>query len=236
MIDGGNTEPWPRQVREAAARFKQGDVIERPPFFYGAVPLYPIWQLTRTAEPLDAEPELLELAPSDAPPFGIITTQTCDLDEQADVPKQPWFQVAPVYITDDLSSDIKRSVERFMVGHFVRLTGPNFREQFWAADLRILLPLEKGCLVGREPIEAFADEDGYNRFAHHLARRFGRPALAINLQRTIIAPLRRRLQKLRGARRAALLEDIVELRLETTPSRLVPSATRRRGDPSWSLR
>lgn len=47
MIDAGIAHPWPREVLEAVARFKQGDLVERPPFFYAATRSYGIWAFTR---------------------------------------------------------------------------------------------------------------------------------------------------------------------------------------------
>ena len=41
---------------------------------------------------------------------------------------------------------------------FVYLTRQPQPDGFWVADLRISLPLEKGALVGKEPIDGFDDE------------------------------------------------------------------------------
>ena len=53
------------------------------------------------------------------------------------------------------------------------------------------MPLEKGLLVGRRPIESFPDETGYIAFANFLARRRGRPALASVFHEVLSATTRR---------------------------------------------
>jgi hypothetical protein len=63
----------------------------------------------------------------------------------------------------------------------------------WVADLRIEMPLEKGLLVGRTPIDAFPDESGYIQFARFLARRRGRPALA-SVVHEVLSGVTRRLK------------------------------------------
>lgn len=227
MIDRGNQEAWPLEVREAASRFSQGDLIEKPPLFYCAVTRYPVWELTRR---FDAEPgmDVLLLDPDDegAPPYGIILSQTCDINEQAAKPKQPWFQVSPVYDASGvLDATQQRQVERHEIVHLIRLDGPALPPGLWVADLRIQLPLEKGCLVGRTPVHGFASEVAYLRFAGHLARRWERPALADNIG-TVVESLRKGLSRLKPDERTRVLDPVSELLLEVAPSRLEATTTR----------
>jgi len=228
MIDDGNQTPWPDEVRQAVQGFKQGDVLEHPPFFYAADFRYPVWGLTRRVGDGTEESPVVELDPASrvAPPYGIITTQTCDLDEQATQPKQPWIQVAPVSLLDHVAGDQWAHIEGRRIGHLVALTGPEFASGRWAADLRIQVPLEKGLLVGRSPIAGFHNEDGYLAFSEHLARRVGRPALADVLIKAVVTPLQNQMKKLRGERKRAIAEHVLELRLETDPSRLQPKSAR----------
>lgn len=223
MIDDFNTDQWPDQVRLALRQFKQGDVIERPPCFYAADTRYPVWGRT----PADGDgPEVLEIADEPQFPFGIILTQTCDLYEQAQTPKQPWIQVSPVYAWDDLAPDKQRMVQQYRVGYLVHLTGDVFSNAFWVADLRLQMSLEKSVLAHRDPISAFRTEHEYIRFGEHLARRFGRPALSNDVIATVTNPLNRRIQSLSRSVRSLLGESVVELRLETTPSRLEAASCR----------
>jgi len=169
MIDE-DLEPWSEDVRDAVSRFRQGHLVEEPPVFYAADLRHPVWGQTHAiaedaGENSDAATSLIELEPDQAPPLGIVTTQDCDLDSEV----QPWFAVAPVYQTED-----PRLLER----EYVHRLNPPDRDGDWLADLRIEMPVEKGALVGRKPIEAFPNEDGYLDFGRLLSRRRGRPALA----------------------------------------------------------
>lgn len=128
--------------------------------------------------------DFVDLAPEDRPPYGIITTQSCDLSEERPDPRQPWLAVAPVYVVPNDSPLRDRD--------FVfQLAPPELDRDIWVADLRIEMPLEKGLLVGRAPIEAFPDEAGYIAFANFLARRRGRPALASVFHEVLSATTRR---------------------------------------------
>ena len=93
MIDRHIKAPWPPEVAEALAHFRQGDLIERPPFFYGRHATIEIFD---AGGPAEEESQVHEVHPDDAPPYGIITTQTCDINEQG-TPTQPWIQVSPVW-------------------------------------------------------------------------------------------------------------------------------------------
>lgn len=223
MIDEGNSEPWPQEVIDAVARFKQGDLVERPPFFYFAAPRYGIWDLTR-AQPAEAEGEgeILELDPDDAPPYGLITTQTCDLNEQNPRPRQPWFKVAPVYDASALLPDEsrRRQARQHQIGHLLVLTGRTLPSGLWVADLRIEVPVEKGWLVGREPIEGFETEAQCLKLAERLAGRHSRPALDNNISNLVVRSLRKAFGHLRGRKRADLVAQIQELRLATSSPRM----------------
>jgi len=175
VIDDGIHHPWPPPIAEAAAKFLQGHLLECPPLFYVADLRHPIWQTSRVvAEEAGDElgVDFIDLAEDDRPPYGIITTQSCDLAEERDDPLQPWFAVAPVYCVPADAKVLHRE-------YIVALRPPTLvGDGVWVVDLRIEMPLEKGMLVDRMPIEAFPDEPGYISFANLLARRRGRPALA----------------------------------------------------------
>jgi len=225
MIDTGLAYPWPTEVAAAVARFKQGDLVERPPFFYVGVARFGIWSLIRTRGDVSAETELIELDPTDGePPYGLITTQTCDLDEQLSKPRQPWVQIAPAYRWDKLGDDQRKQVGRHEIGHLVKLTGPSLGVGFWVADLRIEVPVEKSWLVGRDPIEGFADEADYLRLAQRLAGRRVRPALDNLISTQIVTPLRQAFQKVSATKKSSLLEPVEELRLFVTGARLQATA------------
>ena len=212
MIDEYIKRPWPPEVAQALARFKQGDLIDRPPFFYGR---HPTLELFDAGGPAEGDSRVHELHPDDAPPYGVITSQTCDLDEQG-TPTQPWFQVSPVYPLSDEAILNK--------AYIVELTGPLGRR--YIADLRIELPLEKTLLVGREPIAGFATEEETDEFARLLGVRRARAALANELVNTAIRLIgRRKANNKRRAERAWGTIWRLGLQIEEG-SRLCPVAVR----------
>lgn len=226
MFDGLGEQEWKATTREAVAKFKQGDIITEPGLFYVARPHFGIYSLTRRAGNLELDMDLLDLDPGDSayPPYGIITTQTCDLFEQVipgRAPKQPWIQVAPVYrMNDMLDLSQQKNLEHDRYHYLFMITATLEPPGMWACDLRIQFPLEKSCLVHRVPIQAFTDEARYIRFAEHLARRYGRPALANEVSDHVVNKLRSALDKLSPARKAELYPAIREFRLLVEPARL----------------
>jgi hypothetical protein len=187
VIDRHIKAPWPPEVAEALAHFRQGDLIERPPFFYGRHATIEIFD---AGGPAEEESQVHEVHPDDAPPYGIITTQTCDINEQG-TPTQPWIQVSPVYPLDDDEPPRK--------AYLVELTGPAGKHL--VADLRIELPLEKSLLAGRVPIRGFATEEQENAFGRLLGTRRARAALANELVDTVIHLIGKRKSNNKGKSR-----------------------------------
>jgi hypothetical protein len=178
VIDPGLPEAWPEDVRAACSRFKQGDLVPNPPFFYGSSPAYAIWDLTSEAGDKELELELLQLEEDLGPQYGLITTQTCDIDEQGK-PRKPWIQLAPVYdATDIIHEDSVGNLRHEAIGHLMLLDLPDAVDGLWVADFRLEFPIEKSWLVGKAPIQAFKNEQRYLRLADRLAGRVGRPALS----------------------------------------------------------
>jgi hypothetical protein len=190
MIDEGLRSPWPPEVIEAAERFQQGHLIEQPPFFWAGASRAVLWGgdledvSPEEADTETAETDLRELSAEERPPYGMITSQTCDIGG-ASARRYPWIQVAPVYrVEAERASD-------FAQRHYVaRLTAPAFADEGWFVDLRVEFPLEKSILVGRHPIEAFGDEEGYLALARLLGRRRERAALADALVEIVFGGIR----------------------------------------------
>lgn len=225
MIDARILRPWPPEVLEAVSRFKQGDLVVAPPFFYCTAPRHGLWELSRLADDPDAPQEVLELDPEDGPPYGLITTQTCDVYEQSPRPKQPWIKIAPVYdLEAALDKGQRKQVANHEIGHLVILTASGLPPGLWIADLRIEVPVEKGWLVGRELIAAFDTEADYIRLARRLARRSDRPALDNAVSDCVVRALREWLKTTGKARREALLGEVREFRLAISGPRLAPTA------------
>ena len=141
MIDAHIGQPWPSEVVDTVARFQQGHLVERPPFFYAAAGKYGVWSFTKDNADPALSSELLEIDPDDCPPYGLITTQTCDLNEQSPRPKQPWFSVVPVYRADDLPNQSLRGlIRQDRVIYLALLHPPDMPDAEWVADLRIEIP------------------------------------------------------------------------------------------------
>lgn len=132
-----------------------------------------------------------EIYRADAPPLGIITSQTCDLDEQGAKPSQVWFQVSPVYAIPEEPDDRNRLLSRQFT---VKLNGPDLPPGDWVADLRIELPIEKSWLVKKKRARGFAAEADAEKFGVKIGRRRARPALANELVDNITSSIRKRKQ------------------------------------------
>lgn len=172
MIDRGLPDVWPPAAIEAVAEFRQGDLVEGPPFLYAANGECPIWALTRGIVEDGGDASVAVLAEEDGPPYGIITTQSCDLTEKASpgrtrTPCRPWFQVAPVSPSDSYSKEQVGLVLKRGFRYLVPLRPPSL-QGLWLADLRIEIPVEKGWLAGRKPVHGFADLGGYRGFSLRL--------------------------------------------------------------------
>jgi hypothetical protein len=213
VIDANLVDIWDAEVIKATARFDQGDLVERPPFFYAGRPAYGVVQTTR-ALAADVEPDealVIELDPLDGPPYGVLTSQGCDI---ADSARKPWVQVAPVYPFAGLADGDRRlaDIRRDSVPHLVLLEPPSL-DGLWIADLRIEMPVEKSWLVAQEPIAAFTCEDDRRRFRRRLAGRLERPALPDVVHDLVVRPLRRVLDRANAALRTDLGDAGVEFRL-----------------------
>jgi hypothetical protein len=158
--------------------FRQGHVVAGLPFFYFGNPGASIHALSSAHN--GEEPLLVEFDGEFA--YGLIITQTCDIQEEGSSrPLRPWVQVCPIYRADEevggeprLSKSIVGSAKKNKVGYLVPI--PGLGEGEWFADLRLVLPIEKGFLQGKTPIEGLNGEEEYRRLSQRLAVMHGRPA------------------------------------------------------------
>jgi hypothetical protein len=146
---------------------------------------------TRIAEPEADGTAIVDVHADDRPPYGMITSQTCDIDEQRPVPREPFVQVCPAYrLPNDFSLGQLGNIQRDRVGHLMMLDAAALGEGNWVADFRIEVPLEKSLLVGRQPIEAFQTPDRYALLGERLAHRRSRPALADSVHEHVTDSIR----------------------------------------------
>lgn len=205
---------WPPEVLAAARRFTCGDVVESPPYFYFADPKYPVMSRTKDYADGYQGPEVID-ASELAAPYGVITTQTCDVGEvDFDPPSFPFISVSPVFDGTDLISGGTRKLLR--KGKRIRsfLHIPLLSDSqagFWVADFRLEMPVEKSWLVGRDPIQGFASEEGARKIPSVLHDLKSRPAWAAVVNECLEATLRRLLDDLRRDDRSGyelVLEEI----------------------------
>ncbi len=128
------------------------------------------------------------LPAEERPPYGLITTQTCDLVEEGR-PKRPWVLIAPVYLWSAPTGNLRRIAQGRGFDYLVAVTGLVAPEgTIWVADLRLMVAVEKGWLVGRTVLDGFASEEEYQVLAERLAKRFSRPAYAQSIVDHVLKP------------------------------------------------
>ena len=228
----GSAGEWPYGVPAALRALRQGDLVANPPMAYLADPEAPVWaESVRFAEEAatsgaPSEPEIIRFPEGLTPPYGMITTQTCDLvEEDADAPGWPWAQLVPVYdMNQALNSGEKHLLRQ---GRFRRsfLHVPALTCGFYVADFRISFPVEKGWLSRQVRIEGFGTEELRQGVGDRLALLSGRPAFAGSFVATIQNPLTEALRELKRADRAAFdrMDEVVPEVGVLMDSRLRPS-------------
>jgi hypothetical protein len=195
-------------------------------------PKAPIWEESRrfaaeiaaSGEPL--EPEVIHFPPGVAPPYGMITTQTCDVvEEDTELPLWPWVQLVPVYDMNGVLNSGERGLLRKGRGRRSLLHVPALTPGFYVADLRLSFPVEKGWLVAQNRVDGFGTEELRQRVGDRLALLSGRPAFAGSFVSTIQGPLTTALRELRRDNRDAFdrLDEAVPEVGVLLDSRLRPS-------------
>lgn len=152
-----NVDSWPPGVLDDLVVFRQGDVVPRCPLFYFGDPGRPV--LTRTAAYADGGegPEVIIVEDDDLPPYGMVTTQSCDVSEEGRAQAvRPWVQLAPVF---DGTTTLDKGYQRKLLAgrgprYWLRIPG---LDGLFYADLRIELPVEKGWLASQARTAGFPD-------------------------------------------------------------------------------
>lgn len=186
-------------VRGATAQLRQGTIVESPPFVYAASQHHPLFSASVAWAESDraATGAVNVLNAARRAPRGIIVTQTCDLVEEGSRPKRPWVLIAPVY-TLTCDAGTRKLIEQARgYDYLCPITGLEADlKRFWVADLRLLMPVEKGWLVGVATSAGFGDEVGYDRLGRQLSSLFARPAYATPLITHILRPLNELLREI----------------------------------------
>jgi hypothetical protein len=188
---------WPPDLLAHLKLFRQGHLIGGLPFFYFANLSVPVHALS-----IQPGEEGLAIVESDKEfPFGMIITQTCDIQEEdATRPRRPWVHVCPVYRGDEfveanllrLDKGLIGTAKKHRVNYLVPL--PELADGDWFVDLRMIIPVEKGVVLTKTPIDGLGGEDNYVRLAGHLASVSGRTAFdgrfVTSVQRVLISRLK----------------------------------------------
>jgi hypothetical protein len=190
-------ENWPPDLLNHLRMFRQGHLVEGLPFFYFANLTVPVHVLSNQP----GEDGLAIIESDQEFPYGMIITQTCDIQEEdASRPRRPWVHICPVYRGDEvvganfprLDKGLIGTAKRNRVNYLVPL--PGLLDGDWFADLRVMIPVEKGVLLTKTPIDGLGHEDNYVRLAGHLASVSGRPAFdgkfVAAVQRVLISKLK----------------------------------------------
>ncbi len=182
--DFGQSHPWSEDLKERLAAFRQGHIIEGIPVFFGSLGANQLWSQPR--ERLSVVGPDLTIEPDGVLHHAIVLTQGCDIA----LPKTPWVTLAPVYdATQRLSSGQQASAKGGQTHHLVHITADWASNGFWVADLRLEMPIEKTALLGRQPLEAFADAADYSRFSTRLAVNRQRPDVPNAVLENVVGPL-----------------------------------------------
>ncbi len=206
----GSADDWPEGILNALKQFRQGDLVALPPMAYLTDPHAPIWEASKVfAEQLaaageDMAPDIIRFPEGLTPPYGMITTQTCDIvEEDTTSPVWPWVQLVPVY---DMDGDIDSGKKKLLrMGHgWARLLHvPALTAGFFVADFRISFPVEKGWLALQVRVDGFGREELRQQVGDRLTLLGRRPAFSGAFVRVVQRPLRDALKALKNTDRQA---------------------------------
>ncbi len=188
MIPSGlpaSSDDWPEGLLDHLRRFEQGHLVEGLPFFYFTDPANPVFELAGHADELVWDAEEF--------PYGVIVTQTCDLQEDGvGRPRKPWAHCCPVYRADEPERGLPQSqhdqAKKDLIEYLVCIPQVP-KEGIWVADLRLIMPVDKGWFLTKEPIDGFPDEKGRRSIGRKLALLHNRPAFDGVLIDSVANPL-----------------------------------------------
>jgi hypothetical protein len=211
MIDGGlpsGRDTWPADVLERLLRWEQGDVVAAPPFFYFADPSKPVWAATVAAAEMTSDPHVIVLDEETSPPYGLITTQSCDIcEEDSRKPHRPWVQVAPIYDGRSWAKKMKEGRGPLFLLHIPGLGD----DRFWVADLRLEFPIEKGWLAGQERVSGFTTDVGRREVRQRLGWLRTRPAFSRVFVAELCRPLGEHVDMLLKTKSRGIAREVREI-------------------------
>ena len=228
MIEPGlqrSRKDWPKGVLSHLQGFRQGDVFEGLPVPYIGNPAVAVHQQTKAYSGFDSD--MIGFGADF--PYGMILTQTCDIrEEDSKIPRRPWILAAPVYNSATRYWDSISNKERsFLDGGIRKLLavgrGPQYllglpdfvpSPGLWVADFRLVVSIEKGWLLDRNPIQAFDSEESRKRVRRQVASLLTRPAFDGRFEQAVRRPLVKSLSSLDSALYNAIYQEVENLAVE----------------------
>lgn len=212
-----NSLQFSAEAVAASKRFRQGDILQDAPFTYAARFDHGITEHTRQF----GNDATVGGVRADLP-LAIVTSQTCDLQEERRIAIRPFVTIARVF---DAATEFDPSylghIRRNRVGDMIPLTAPQFQVagQLWVADIRWEATLERSMLIGKTPTPGFADEQGYLDFGRRVAAVRARVAISDPVAQKVLEPLR-------AAFRAGRIDPdaVDEVRIRCVPSTVEASS------------
>lgn len=192
-------------------RYRQGHVMSDVPVVaVGAAGHTRVWEGTTIEAQALHESALLVEQPITLR-HCMILSQGCDLVKS----RFPLATVAPVYDASGLlSEDQKRSARSGSMVHLVHLEADWAEPGFWVADLRMEYAVEKTILAARDPLPAFANEEGYPRLAERLATMRVRAAVPDSCLQLVVGPMFNAIRRIEEDGGADLRQGVREFRIQ----------------------
>lgn len=210
---------WSPNAVGALDRWRQGDLLPTLPLFWAATPGV-VDEITNIDAPTCQEGGLVVIQLEGSVPFGVVTSQTCDIAATGPGYHHPTVQVSPVVAVHEIDRGTLGTIKRFRMKAHALMT-PTDLDGTYIADLRISLPVSKSVLVAAEPVRGFADESDALRFGQHVADKFGRPALHSYLSDDLPGGVN---DAIAAAGVSSWWQKIEEVRLRVEGDRLMPTA------------
>lgn len=216
----GNLVPseWNAEAVEALDRWKQGDIFPGLPLAWTALPgLDAITGIEQSS----ADDEMITM---DTPgrPWGVVTSQTCDIAATGPGRLHPFIQASPVISAAEVTNEAALTIARGEIGYLAPLYPPSL-DGLYIADLRISVAVSKSVLLSQEPVEGFGSEASALEFATRLAIKYERPAVHGFISETMIGVIRQHIRGTRKQHNTSWWTPVYEVRAAATPTRLQPT-------------
>ena len=201
---------WPSGMLQELERWQQGDLMNVTAL---------AWLGTAGVDPvtgMEAQEEWDALNATSQVGWSIIVSQTCDIDISGPGGKHPFIFVCPLTRIPDTDPN-QANIKDWKVKYFAHVTDVP-EAGFWAADLRVLIPVSKSLLIGRNVIHGYSNSSLKKQFTSHLASKFRRGAFHESISVEIRKLLDDAFAELKKSQIPS--SDIEQIRLDCRPDDL----------------